>query len=216
MAKNDFDCTTLTPEQRDARLALDVERLLRFGRKHKLIKELDELVARNTLLDLLQLAAPSETKPPKEDPATPAALLDEMEKGIARETGENAALPGLASGLVYAGATLRTMRAAPVVILVLNTNAASPFEAGTPESRFMAMYDDLAVGAAMQNLLIRAAELGLGTLWIGNTGYAYEELIRFVGTEHRLVGAVALGWPDEAPKARPRKPLADVMEWREE
>ena len=79
-----------------------------------------------------------------------------------------------------------------------------------------AMYDDLAVGAAMQNLLIRAAELGLGTLWIGNTGYAYEELIRFVGTEHRLVGAVALGWPDEAPKARPRKPLADVMEWREE
>ena len=52
MAKNDFDCTTLTPEQRDARLALDVERLLRFGRKHKLIKELDELVARNTLLDL--------------------------------------------------------------------------------------------------------------------------------------------------------------------
>ena len=86
----------------------------------------------------------------------------------------------------------------------------------TPESRFMAMYDDLAVGAAMQNLLIRAAELGLGTLWIGNTGYAYEELIRFVGTEHRLVGAVALGWPDEAPKARPRKPLADVMEWREE
>ena len=44
MAKNDFDCTTLTPEQRDARLALDVERLLRFGRKHKLIKELDELV----------------------------------------------------------------------------------------------------------------------------------------------------------------------------
>ena len=61
MAKNDFDCTTLTPEQRDARLALDVERLLRFGRKHKLIKELDELVARNTLLDLLRLAAPSET-----------------------------------------------------------------------------------------------------------------------------------------------------------
>ena len=91
--------------------------------------------------------------------AAKAALLDEMEKGIARETGENAALPGLASGLVYAGATLRTMRAAPVVILVLNTNAASPCEAGPPESRFMAMYDDLAVGAAMQNLLIRAAEL---------------------------------------------------------
>ena len=39
--------------------------------------------------------------------AAKAALLDEMEKGIARETGGNAALPGLASGLAYAGATLR-------------------------------------------------------------------------------------------------------------
>ena len=38
MAKNEVDLMTLTPEQRDARLALDVERLLRFGRKHKLIK----------------------------------------------------------------------------------------------------------------------------------------------------------------------------------
>ena len=73
MAKNEFDITSLTPEQRDARLALDVERLLRFGRKHKLIKDLDILVARNTLLDLLALAAPSEAKPPKEDPETPAA-----------------------------------------------------------------------------------------------------------------------------------------------
>ena len=53
MAKNDFDCTTLTPEQRDARLALDVERLLRFGRKHKLIKELDELDVKTPVFLLL-------------------------------------------------------------------------------------------------------------------------------------------------------------------
>ena len=78
MANKEFDCTALTPEQRDARLALDVERLLRFGRKHKLIKDLDILVARNTLLDLLALSAPSEAKAPKENPETPAALLDEM------------------------------------------------------------------------------------------------------------------------------------------
>ena len=78
MAMNEMDRNALTPEQRDARLALDVERLLRFGRKHKLIKDLDVLVARNTLLDLLALQAPSDSKPPKENPETPAALLDEM------------------------------------------------------------------------------------------------------------------------------------------
>lgn len=68
----------MEPEQRNAALALDVERLIRFGRKHRLIKELDAIVARNTLLDLLELAEPSEEKPPKEDFDTPAALLDEM------------------------------------------------------------------------------------------------------------------------------------------
>lgn len=68
MAKNEFDITSLTPEQRDARLALDVERLLRFGRRHKLIKDLDVLVARNTLLDLLALAAPSEASPRRRTP----------------------------------------------------------------------------------------------------------------------------------------------------
>ena len=80
-----MDVTAWTPEQRDARLALDVERLLRFGRKHKLIKDLDEIVARNTLLDLLALPAPSEEKLPKENPETPAALLDEMVELSARK-----------------------------------------------------------------------------------------------------------------------------------
>ena len=85
MAKEEFDCTSLTAEQRDARLALDVERLLRFGRKHKLIKDLDILVARNTLLDLLGLSAPCEAKPPKEQFDTPAKLLDEMVELAARK-----------------------------------------------------------------------------------------------------------------------------------
>ena len=67
--------SAMTAEQRDAALALDVERLLLFGRKHKLIKELDAIVARNTLLDLLGLAQPSEENVPKEDFDTPAALL---------------------------------------------------------------------------------------------------------------------------------------------
>lgn len=62
----------------DAELALDVERLLRFGRKHKLIKDLDVIIARNTMLDLLGLAAPYEGALPKENPDTPAALLEEM------------------------------------------------------------------------------------------------------------------------------------------
>ena len=93
MAKSEFDCSALTPEQRDARLALDVERLLRFGRKHKLIKDLDVIVARNTLLDLLALSAPSEEKVPKEEFAIPAALLDEMVELAAQKDLLDGAVP---------------------------------------------------------------------------------------------------------------------------
>ena len=68
----------LTPEQRDTALAFHVERLLRFGRRHKLVKELDQIVARNELLDLLGLAAPYEGKIPKEEFDTPTEILEPM------------------------------------------------------------------------------------------------------------------------------------------
>ncbi len=68
----------MTPAEINAALAFDVERLLRFGRKHKLVKDLDILVARNTLLDLLGLAAPCDEKPPKEEFDTPTDILEQM------------------------------------------------------------------------------------------------------------------------------------------
>lgn len=68
----------MTASELDSALALDVERLLRFGRKHKMIKDLDMLVARNTLLDLLGLSAPSEEKVPKENFDTPTEILEHM------------------------------------------------------------------------------------------------------------------------------------------
>ncbi len=73
-----LNVSELTPEQRDAALALDVERLLRFGRKHNLIRARDDIGARSPLLDLWALSEPSGEKVPREDLDTPAALLDEM------------------------------------------------------------------------------------------------------------------------------------------
>ncbi len=77
----------MNKEELDRTLGLDVERLLRFGRRHKLIGKLDEIVARNTLLELLALQEPSTEKPPQEDLETPTAILEPMldaaaEKGL--------------------------------------------------------------------------------------------------------------------------------------
>ena len=78
---------TAPDADRDQTLALDVERLLRFGRKHKLVRDLDIIVARNTLLDILCLPAPFEGSVPKEDFDTPTEILEHMldlaaEKGL--------------------------------------------------------------------------------------------------------------------------------------
>ena len=63
-------------------------------------------------------------------------------------------------------------------------------------------------------MLLKAAALGLGSLWIANTCFAYPELTAYLRTDAQLVCAVSLGYPDEAPAARPRKSSGDVTEYR--
>lgn len=74
--------------------------------------------------------------------------------------------------------------------------------------------DSLSIGAAVENMLLRATELGVGSLWIANTCFAYNELVREIGTDDQLTGVVALGYGDEAPAQRPRKAWDEVVEYR--
>ena len=49
------------------------------------------------------------------------------------------------------------------------------------------MFDDVvdiqSVGAAIQNMLLAAQDLGLGSLWICDVFYAYEQLSSLAGRE---------------------------------
>ena len=59
-------------------------------------------------------------------------------------------------------------------------------------------------GAAVENLLLQAAELGYGTCWCGcwpNEEQA-EAVREVLGAKSLPVGLVAVGVPDEAPPAR--------------
>lgn len=144
-----------------------------------------------------------------------AELLDKMENGLVREERTEAALPLLMNGLPDAFHTLKIMRQAPVLIMILNTNGISIFEKIGVDERVTEICDSLSIGASVENMLLRATELGIGSLWIANTCFAYKELVEFIGTEKQLVGAVALGYADESPNARPRKDFENVVEFRE-
>lgn len=141
-------------------------------------------------------------------------LLDVMEIGLQKEQKEHRLLPDSSYGLPDAFHTLKIMRTAPVIIVIINTNGISPFKAINSDERMTEICDTLSIGASVENTLLKATELGLGTLWIANTCFAYNELAEWIGEEGQLVGAIALGYADESPSARPRKQLGDILEYR--
>lgn len=74
--------------------------------------------------------------------------------------------------------------------------------------------DNLSIGACVQNMCLRATDLGLGTLWIRDIVYVAEDVAKMLGhSDLELNCAVSLGYPNESPKMRPRKNLEDIMEW---
>lgn len=137
-----------------------------------------------------------------------------MWKGILREENEYAMLPESKNGLADAKNTWNIMMQAPILIVVLNNNGKSPFDMVDADGRFAEICDTLSIGASIENMFLKATEIGLGTLWIANTCYAYKELTEYLETTQQLVGAIALGYADETPMQRPRKKMEDIVEYR--
>jgi nitroreductase len=100
-------------------------------------------------------------------------------------------------------ASCRIMEEAPVLIMVWNSNEARRLEESSLQS----------VAAAIQNMLLEAYSVGLGSLWICDVYYAARSLTGHLGKFWSLVAAVTLGWPAEAPQARPRKTVDEVTEF---
>ncbi|MDE7477143.1 MAG: nitroreductase family protein [Lachnospiraceae bacterium] len=141
-------------------------------------------------------------------------LLKVMESGLEREEQGITELPKSRFGIPDAKNTLRIMQEAPIIIAVLNTNAMSPFLPVDNDERISEICDTLSIGASIENMLLAAEEIGLGTLWIANTCFAYKELMSYLNTEYQLVGAIAVGYADESPQQRPRKQLEEIVEYR--
>lgn len=141
-------------------------------------------------------------------------LLDVMEEGLKKEQAEHLLLPKSAFGLPDAFNTLRIMREAPVIIIVMNTNGKSPYKAISMDGRITEICDSLSIGASIENMILEATEIGLGTLWIANTCFAYDILMEYIDLPGQLIGAVAVGYADERPAERTRKALQEIMEYR--
>ena len=102
-------------------------------------------------------------------------------------------------GSSYGSCTM--MEEAPVVIVVWNTN-----ERGwTTEVH--------SVSAAIQNILLKAHALGLGTCWIGDIFYTYEAIMDYFKKPWKLLATITLGWSDAKPGQKTILSVDEVTEF---
>lgn len=139
-------------------------------------------------------------------PDSKERALNAMDAGI-RTRMENGGDRQLLAGAAH---TLRIMKAAPTVILITNPLAGHPRGEIADMEHVMEMLNSISLGAAVENFILEAEALGLGTLWIGFTVMAYEEITEAMRIKGQLVGALAVGYPDEQPAPRPRKDFDEV------
>ena len=135
-----------------------------------------------------------------------AEMVRVMREGIAQMKAQ-----GMDTGSSEGSA--RVMEQAPVTVFVFRPDGLHPLLPRSIEQAFMDVVDVQSIGAAIQNMLLAAQDLGLGSLWICDVFYAYEELRTWLGEEGQMIAAVSLGYPAQSPDARPRRPIAEVTRW---
>jgi len=135
-----------------------------------------------------------------------AEMVRLMRQGISRWEAEG-------RGAGSAPGTARIMEQAPVTVFVFNESGTHPWLPHDFGHNIANLVSLQSIGAAIQNMLLAAQDLGLGSLWICDIIYAYEELSKWLGEDHQLVAAVSFGHPAESPAARPRKRVEEVTRW---
>ena len=97
----------------------------------------------------------------------------------------------------------RAIATAPVVIVV----CADPSESGL-ENGIEYYIADTAI--AFEHLCLAAHALGLGTCWMGWFNETELRTALCIPDNFRILGLTPLGYPDQRPKARPRKALTEI------
>ena len=101
--------------------------------------------------------------------------------------------------------TAKTIEKVPILVLVYR-----------PNDMAWAKGDRLSIGACVENMCLRATELGIGSLWILDTVYVEKEIQEITHNENmELVCGLLLGYPDQKPRKKNRKKLKDILEWQQ-
>jgi len=112
--------------------------------------------------------------------------------------------------LQRAASFYRRMENAPAFVLAC-LNDRNP-QLNKPYEQWTLQWAHHSIAAAMENLMLAAVAEGLGTCWLGTPSWRTEEIksLFHIPDNVEVVAVSPIGYPDEAPKARPRMPLTEV------
>lgn len=100
-------------------------------------------------------------------------------------------------------ATAKIVKEAPILILIFKQ-----------KDNDWIISDNLSVGACVENMCLRATDLGLGSLWIRDTVYVENEITNIFGPKDmELNCALVLGYSNSSPKQKSRKELIKIVKW---
>ena len=136
-----------------------------------------------------------------------------MEKGIERSEKGEGVLAGAPELFTNARFTLQCMKQAPVLVFIVNPQGRPLTDNWTAAEKIHELSDVQAIGAAAENMALQATSMGIGSLWIGNIFFAYDELHDWLG-EGEMVMAMSFGYPNHNPCPLARKSEDDVIEVR--
>jgi nitroreductase len=109
--------------------------------------------------------------------------------------------------------TLGAMSQAPVTVFIYNPEGMHPWLTRSIGEAFADLMNIQSVGAAIENMCVAAYAFGVGSLWIGDVTYTYEELSRFLGQDCQMVAAVSFGYPAGRPGPTSRRSLSETVIW---
>jgi nitroreductase len=108
--------------------------------------------------------------------------------------------------LMKAARNQNSIAQAPVVIAGCGTICTHIMSCGQPSYT-------VDVSIAMEHIALQAAEEGLGTCWVCAFDEAEVKRILNVPADARVVALMPMGYPGEAPEARARKELKEIVSY---
>jgi nitroreductase len=142
-------------------------------------------------------------------------IISTIEQGVEREKNSIGLLPNRKHLIPSVQNSINAMKQASVLIFVFNTEKSNfLFENVGTEQKFVETSNILSIGAAIENILLAATDLGIASLWICDTVFAYREICEYLREDGQLVSAIALGYAAETARPIAKKDFNTVVVWR--